>query len=444
MQTSYPSRALIKYRLLTVIFLCVIGFNSYAQAADSTSDDQLRKEYDELKQTVQLLNEKLQSLEAKLTQVEESEPQAVQSQSNLDNAYSGDSIYHIAGYADAGFYGTDGGDGSFATGSFAPILHYQYKDLVLFEGEIAFVMERGPNGETLTETEIEYMSIDLFLNDYAALVVGKFLSPIGQFVQNLHPSWINKLPSAPIGFSAGHGGSQAAPVAEFGIQLRGGAQFSERRLNYALYVGNGPAMLVEEGDDGLEIEGIDTTGRLSSEGTYSTGGRIGFIPLPDFEVGLSLAVGEASVAEAAGHGDETMEPDEGDDHDEAPINNRDYLVYGFDFYYSPRAFRSLAVRGEYVRTSLGNGQLGEADPGESVWEAWYVQASYLWEKRKLEPVLRYGQYNDPHGEEATQWAMGVNYLFSNNLIGKFAYEFNESNEEAGAANQYGVQLAYGF
>ena len=47
-----------------------------------------------------------------------------------------------------------------------------------------------------TETNLEYLTIDWFINDYMALIAGKFLSPIGQFRQNLHPSWINKLPSA--------------------------------------------------------------------------------------------------------------------------------------------------------------------------------------------------------------------------------------------------------
>jgi hypothetical protein len=50
------------------------------------------------------------------------------------------------------------------------------------------------------------------LHDYVTFGAGKFLSPLGYFRRNLHPAWINKLPSRPPGFSNG----QAASVAEIG------------------------------------------------------------------------------------------------------------------------------------------------------------------------------------------------------------------------------------
>ncbi|RLC97733.1 MAG: hypothetical protein DRI46_12465, partial [Chloroflexi bacterium] len=119
------------------IFIFLTVAISYTGTASASDDIALRKEYDELRQTVQQLNAKLESLESKLAEVEQNAPLAEPPQPSLDIAYSGDSIYHLSGYTDAGFYGAEGGDGSFATGHFAPILHYQYKDLVLFEGELA-------------------------------------------------------------------------------------------------------------------------------------------------------------------------------------------------------------------------------------------------------------------------------------------------------------------
>lgn len=155
----------------------------------------------------------------------------------------GNSAYHIAGYADVGYTDAENDNSTFDVGHFAPIFHYQYKDILLLETEIAFGAETNEEGETETETELEYLALDLFLNDYMTLVVGKFISPIGQFQQNLHPSWINKLPSAPIGFGAGHGGaSQATPIADVGAQMRGGFALKDTRFNYALVVGNGPPL----------------------------------------------------------------------------------------------------------------------------------------------------------------------------------------------------------
>lgn len=121
-------------------------------------------------------------------------------------------LIHMAGYADVGYVNSDasGDDGSFNVGTFAPIFHYQYRDLVMLESELE--LTTSEDGET--ETALEYLTLDWFVNDYLVLVAGKFLSPIGQFRQNLHPSWINKLPSAPAGF--GHDG--AAPVSDLGVQ----------------------------------------------------------------------------------------------------------------------------------------------------------------------------------------------------------------------------------
>jgi hypothetical protein len=76
----------------------------------------------------------------------------------------------------------------------------------MLESELEISIE--PDDDT--EAELEYLTIDWFANDYAAVLAGKFLSPVGQFRQNLHSSWINKLPTAPPGF--GHDG--AAPISE--------------------------------------------------------------------------------------------------------------------------------------------------------------------------------------------------------------------------------------
>lgn len=125
-----------------------------------------------------------------------------------------DSSFHMAGYGSVEYADPDSGNAAFNKVLVAPIIHYNYQDWLMFETE--FELSNTADGGT--ELALEYASINLFLNDYVALGAGKFLSPIGQFRQNLHPSWINKAVSAPAGF--GHGG--AAPLSETGLQLRGG------------------------------------------------------------------------------------------------------------------------------------------------------------------------------------------------------------------------------
>lgn len=333
-------------------------------------------------------------------------------------------LIHMAGYADVGYVDTESSDGSYVVGTFSPIFHYQYKDLVMLESELE--LELGETGET--ELAVEYVTIDIFLNDYVALVMGKFLSPIGQFRQNLHPSWINKQPTAPIGF--GH--DEAAPNAEVGLQFRGGVPAGSVKLNYALYAGNGPALEADAGEGELEM--IETPGlNADGDGNKVYGGRIGvYVPAIKLEVGASAAAGKAAVW----------------DPDADPVTyerSRDYQVIGADF--AVKVF-SVDLRGEYVKQMVGE-LASSVAPEEAEWSAWYTQVAYLISPIKLEIALRYGAYNTPHRSlNRTQSAISFNYLFANNVIGKLAYESNDNPNDlqpkAKVDNRFLVQLAYGF
>ncbi|MFK5892689.1 MAG: hypothetical protein QM504_05670, partial [Pseudomonadota bacterium] len=200
-------------------------------------------------------------------------------------------LVHMAGYADVGFVSPENGDSSFVVGTFSPIFHFQYRDVVMLESELEF--EVTEDGET--EVALEYLTIDWFVNDYAVIVAGKFLSPIGQFRQNLHPSWVNKMPSAPPGF--GHDG--AAPISDLGVQVRGAIPIGGMRANYAVYVSNGPELNSETKDEvEFELEGIRAEGfGADRDGDKTIGGRFALLPISSLEIGLSFASGKATVTE---------------------------------------------------------------------------------------------------------------------------------------------------
>lgn len=424
--------------------------------------------YDELQATVELLQQQLQQVQETLKQYQEnaaSKEEVAELKDQVADTVSKEEVLaletevaqasewknpntliHMSGYADVGYANVDKGNGSFNIGTFAPIFHYQYRDLVMLESELEF--EVADNGDT--EVGLEYLTIDLFLNDYMALVAGKFLSPIGQFRQNLHPAWINKIVSAPPGF--GHDG--AAPIADVGFQARGGFPVGNMFANYAAFIGNGPELKSTIEDGEFELEGIAAEGfGTDADGNKVYGGRFGFLPIPGFEIGISAASGKASVTglELA-HGDDG-EPEEEDGHEEeeeppfiGDLGNeppRDYDVFGFDFAWGLSNFR---VRGEYIQTKVGADNEGAtASPGGK-WRTWYTQASYLFPGAKWEPVLRYTDLTTPHASlDQKQWAVGLNYLLSSSVMGKFTYEFNDGEQGAlSDINRWMIQLAYGF
>lgn len=328
------------------------------------------------------------------------------------------SVMHIAGYGSAGFINRQNGADSFIA-NFNPIFHFQYGDRILWESELE--TEIAEDGST--EMGLEYSTIDFFLNDNLIFLAGKFISPLGNFRQNTHPSWINRMALAPPGF--GHDG--AAPLTEVGMQLRGGLNFGDRsKVTYAGYVGVGPKI---EGEGG-EIHGINTGGFTESpDGQIVTGGRVSVLPFPKFEIGVSGAFGDVGVAENDGL------PFEGD-----PL--RDYNVFGLDAGYR---WNNFDFRGEYISQDIGDSSLSIAPEGGK-WETWYAQGAYRFGRAKWEGVLRYTDYNTPHADiSQEQWAIGLNYLVTPNAIIKAGWEMNNGLEnEITDDDLWILQIAYGY
>ncbi|HEB80029.1 MAG TPA: porin [Rhodospirillales bacterium] len=334
-----------------------------------------------------------------------------------------DSIVHLAGYSSVTFADNDGAGDRFNQVQFSPIFHYQYKDLMMLESELEF--DIGLDGSTTVA--LEYLTLDLFLSDYLTVIAGKFLSPVGQFRQNLHPGWINKLPSAPPGF--GHDG--ATPISDVGLQLRGALPpLGNVRTNYSFYVANGPELeaITEYGE--VELEGIIAEGfTRDADGTRVYGGRIGVLPIPELEIGISGVVGktEVTVLDGAAFGDEP---------------SRRYRVWGADFAWK---YKGMGLRGEYVRSTIGEVTASVA-PAGAHWRSWYLQGAYQFLPTKWEGVVRYTDFDSPHAsEDQKQWAAGVNYLFSSNVIAKFAYEFNEGRVGKSSNDDTALlQMSFGF
>tara|TARA_R110002096_G_scaffold43552_1_gene117662 strand:+ start:27958 stop:29178 length:1221 start_codon:yes stop_codon:yes gene_type:complete len=397
--------------LIICICFILLGYSNFSLADEdadalNTRIEALEKQLDEVKS---LLKQQVQQSATK------AEVQAVKKDVEVAKAEqaewkSYDSGVHLAGYG-AVNYSTE--DNSFNRALFAPIFHYQFKDLFLLESEL----EINVQDDGSTEVALEYLTVDWFMNDYMALIAGKFLSPVGQFRQNLHPTWINKMVNAPVGF--GH--DQASPIAELGLQLRGGFPVGETmNANYAFYVSNGP--ILELNEDGDEIEAVEYNASTDDADDNKTfGGRVALTPLANTEIGVSGAFGDIAIP--------------GED-------NRDYDVIGVDFF---GRWKNFDLRGEYVRQQV-DALVTSAAPDSQEWEAFYTQLSYKLLPTKFEAVARYGDYNSNHADqEQEQWALGLNYLFAPNAMAKLTYEFNDGLVGTRTdQDQLLLQLTYGF
>lgn len=407
-----------KRRLAVSISLLLAAAMPHVAAADPVEAlqrqvDALQKQLNELR--AQLQQQKQADAEGRASdaQVKELKQQVNKLSKEQDEAKNVNSVVHLTGYGAVGYSDAQNSDGSFGTLSFNPIFHYMYKDLFLLEAELE--LEAEDDGST--STALEYGTIDWFVNDYMVLQAGKFLSPIGQFRQNLHPAWINKFASLPPGF----GEDGAAPESDLGVQIRGGAPVGKSmHVNYSLFASNGP--MVELNGD--EVEAIAAEGAAGNDdGRLVFGGRVGFLPMPGLEVGLSAAGGDVGPV-----GEESL--------------LRNYKVYGADFVWGKKAWE---VRGEYVKSEVGS-NAASAAPDSAVWKTWYVQGSYRFLPGKWEGVVRYTDYNaNDDAQSQEQWGVGVNYWFAPNAVAKLGYEFNDGQSgEPTDDNRLLLQLAYGF
>lgn len=322
--------------------------------------------------------------------------------------------FHFSGYADATWARATGGD-SVGTVTVAPIFHLGVGERLFLEAEL----EGQGDSRGTREGAVEYATANWLLGDHAALVVGKFLSPVGSFFANQHPSWINRLPSAPPGF--GHGG--AAPLTDVGVQLRGGIDRGSQSFNYAAYVANGPRMRIEGmGDVDLDLEGAVR----NPDGRSVAGGRVGWLPRPTLEIGASVVRGRLRLV-ADGAMDEP---------------SRLYRVDGVDLQWRP--VPAVDVRAEWLRQRVGEAAMSML-PERFDWRAWYAQGTWRLAAGRWEAVARYGDAASPHAEATLrQTAVGVNRLWGPRKQLKVAYEFNDSPDPDTAADRLVAQWAYAF
>lgn len=133
--------------------------------------------------------------------------------------------------------------------SVSPVILYTMGRDVIFETELEF----GLSGAATTTT-LEYAQIDYLGFEKVQIIAGKFLVPFGIFGERLHPTWINKLPSAPVLFGHAHGGvaeSGLLPImSDAGLMVRWAQPVgSTAMLDFSGYVTQGPRLAPAQEDD---------------------------------------------------------------------------------------------------------------------------------------------------------------------------------------------------
>lgn len=357
----------------------------------------------------------------------------------------GNSRFLLRGYSDATFMSNDE-ETTFGNARFVPLFLYKQSDRLFFEGEMEFAVEDGEIAVAL-----EYANFNYSLAPNLNLRAGKLLIPFGIFFDRLHPSWINRLPTVPLGY--GHDG--ILPTSDLGAELRGASYLGGMKFNYSIYVMNGPRIKdgsVEPDEVGQIVHAADE----DNNNNKAIGGRLGVFPLRN----QSLEVGFSAQSAKLGNRDSELE-DVG------------AFMYAFDWTY----VRKVSFLGGVIDLKGQVNFINIDDQTYSV-EVDSVMESYTFDNKSnssffqlgyrptfgsnefvknLELVGRYSTLNTPEEapweSESTQLAIGLNYWIDWRTAIKFAYQMDnvsgghgeggEEPEELDVSTFY-IQWTLGF
>ena len=347
----------------------------------------------------------------------------------VKETFPGSTKFLLAGYGTAGFTARSGED-PFFDASFNALFLYKLTDRLFFEGEMELEFENGATTINLEVAQASYL-----LNDYMTIGVGRFLNPMDFFVERQHMNWVNKLPDKPLAVYDG-----LLPESQLGAQLRGVVPIGPTKLEYVGFVANAPGLITAP-DDFSELGMLDFPNTSNVGGHVAVGGHVGFIPIPELEVGYGIQRSKVGPRDHA-------------------VEN---VLQSADFNYvrdSTLLKGLINFRAQWVWSHVGHFVYdpdGEQGFGPLSFNnnrnGGYVQMAYRPTKidndiiKNLEGVVRYDRLNQLHtpvGFDEERVTLGLNYWLTPSAVVKAAYEFDNKNGGARDRDAFMMQMAVGF
>jgi hypothetical protein len=335
----------------------------------------------------------------------------------------GTTKFLLSGFASAGFASKRHTDSSFSA-NFAPLFLWKLNDRLLLESELDLTLVASD-----TDLDLERAQIYYLINDYITLGAGKFLSPMNFLEDRLHQ--VSKLPDKPLAIQ------RLLPETNLGLQLRGGVPVGERRLGYAVYVANAP-MIETENRTSLGVLRFENYNNVG--GHVAVGGRVGFYPIPELEIGYGF--------QGSGLGSSGQDVD-GWLHSLDANYVRDVTwLKGTLNLLAQWAWSDLDPITFDPAGGLGFGPVTFSNDRSGG----YVQIAYrptMASNRfinRLESIARYERFDQQRsaaGFDEQRWTLGLNYWLMPNAVVKTAYQFDERSDDL-EQDAFLVQFKVGF
>jgi hypothetical protein len=354
-------------------------------------------------------------------------------QSKVQSQVARNSKFLISGYTNmTAQFSKD--KSSFSNVSLVPILLWKPHKNILVEAELETALEGSE-----TSIELGYADVSFFVNKYLTIRTGKFISPFGIFQDRLHPSWINKLPTFPVG--TGEDELGVGPTSEVGVDFRGGVPLGSSKMNYSVFLANGAQLVTDPADPSKQ--GTLTYGNAEAISKKLTvGGRLGLLPLSNSSLELGVSYRNGNVGDA-----------------NSDYKNVNAQIYALDLSYVKQLdfIKGLFdVKAQWNKVNIDQAEY--IDPADLTGNTKYTfdnkrssfftqgayrpsmsQSKFL---KKTELVFRYAGFNPPDGAKdlgkIKQYTYGINYWFNWRTALKAAYQSQKDN------NVFFLQVAVGF
>src|SRR5438874_12195558 len=347
----------------------------------------------------------------------------------VKETFPGSTRFLLAGYGTAGFNAVSGED-PFFDASFNALFLFKMTDRLFFEGEMELEFE-----DEETTINLEVAQASYLLHDYMTLGVGRFLNPMDFFVERQHMNWVNKLPDKPLAVYDG-----LFPESELGGQLRGVIPIGPTKLEYAAFVANAPGLITAPGDFS-ELGMLDFDNDANFGGHVALGGHVGFIPIPELEIGYGI---QRSKVGPRDHAVENVLQSA----DFNYVRDSTYLKGLINF----RAQWGWSHIGRFVYDANSEQGFGPFTFNNNR-NGGYAQIAYRPTHmdndiiKNFEGVFRYDRLNQLHtpvGFDEQRWTLGLNYWLNPSTVIKAAYEFDDKNGGARDQDAFMMQMAVGF
>src|SRR6266699_682381 len=392
-----------------------------AAPSSPSSDYVSRAEYDKLKAEHEAMKQELEALKAQIGQLakgpvlgaaaapaegkqvvtmppeaatEELRQEVETLKMQVKETFPGTTKFLLAGYGTAGFTARSGED-PFFDAAFNALFLWKMTDRLFFEGELELEFE-----DQETTINLEVAQAAYLLNDYMTIGLGRYLNPMDFFVERQHMNWVNKLPDKPLAVYDG-----LLPESELGGQLRGVIPIGPTKLEYVGFIANAPGLITTT-DDFSELGMLDFDNDANFGGHVAVGGHLGFIPIPQLEIGYGIQ--------------------------RSKVGPRDQAVTAvlqladFNYVQDSTLFKGLInFRAQWVWSHVGNfvydpdGSQGfgpltfnnNRNGGyvELAYRPTHIDNDYI---KNFEGVFRYDRLNQLHtpvGFDEQRWTLGLNY-----------------------------------